>query len=299
LPADLVVMEIPGIAARELAEFNATHESLPPPVLDAAALRVDYWPMASAVPGHGLARDEVIAGIPCRVVRPDRPRAVYIHLHGGGFILGSAARQDRQHEGIARKLGAVVVSIDYRLAPEHPYPAGLDDAVAVTRSIVGDPSFDGLPLLIGGESAGANLAVGTLLRLRDAGLAVDRFVGANLVYGGYSMAPLPGRLAWGDRYLVLSGPLLGYFHDSYAAPDDDPYGSPLLADLHDLPAALFTVGTEDPLYEDSVRMADRWSESNAAELHVWPGAPHAIDAFPIAVGGMVRRRLGDWLQARL
>ncbi len=293
-------IDIPGIAARELAGFNAANSTYPPPRLDAEWLRAEYWPMDLDAPGRGLASDELIGGVPCRVVRPESPRAVYLHFHGGGFILGSAGRQDRQHEGLARKLGAVVVSVDYRLAPEHPYPAGLDDGVAVARAILDDPDLADLPLLIGGESAGANLSVGTLLRLRDSGAPLNRFVGANLVYGGYSMAPLDSRLTWGNRYLVLSAPLLEFMHDAYGADHADVYASPLLADLTGLPPALFTVGTEDPLLDDSLLLAERWAEAGIpTDLEIWPGAPHAFDAFPLAVGGMVRRRMSGWLLDRL
>ena len=293
-------VEVPGIAARELAAFNDEYSRLPHPELTPESLRNDYWPMAVDVPGRGIAKSATIGGVSCRVVRPASPRGVYLHLHGGGFMLGSAARQDRQHEGIAHKLGVAVVSVDYRLTPEHPYPAGLDDAVAVATALLHDPDFEGLPFLIGGESAGASLSVGTLLGLRDAGAPVDRFVGANLVYGCYSLSPLPSREAWGDRFLVLSRRLLQYWHEEYGADPSDPIASPLHADVSGLPPALFTVGTEDPLRDDSELMAAHWSEAgNEATLMVWEGAPHAFDAFPLAVGGIVRRRLSDWMGSRL
>lgn len=293
-------VEVPGAAARELATFNDEHSRLPHPELTPQSLRRDYWPMSLEVPSRGIAESATIGGVSCRVVRTALPRGVYLHLHGGGFMLGSAARQDRQHEGIAHKLGVTVVSVDYRLAPEHPYPAGLDDAVAVAKALIHDPEFEGLPFLIGGESAGASLSVGTLLRLRDAGEPVDRFVGANLVYGCYSLAPLPSRDEWGDQFLVLSRRLLEYWHEEYAADPSDRIASPLHADVSGLPPALFTVGTEDPLRDDSELMAIHWSEAgNEATLMVWAGAPHAFDAFPLAVGGMVRRRLSDWMGSRL
>lgn len=292
---DFEVVPVPGAARREARDFNRQWTLDDPAPLDAEALRAGYWITQVGLPGRGEAVDETLGGVTCRVVRPDRPTGVYLHLHGGGFILGDPRLQDRQLEGIARRTGLLVVSVDYRLAPEHPYPAGLDDAVAVADALLDDPDLARLPVVVGGESAGANLAVGTLLRLRDAGRH-RRIVAANLVYGGYTMGSLPSRDAWGDRYLVLSKPLIEFFHRSYAAPADDPYASPLLADTSDLPPALFTVGTEDPLLDDSLLMATRWAAAGSrARLEVWPEAAHAFDAFPIAIGGMVRRRLVDWL----
>lgn len=294
---EVTVHRVPGAAAREAAEFNERWTLPEPDEVTIESLRADWWvPTEFGVEGLGEATDELVGGVPCRVVRPEAAAAVYLHLHGGGWVMGEPRSQDRQLEGIARKCRALVVSVAYRLAPEHPFPAGLDDCVAVAKSLLADPGLAGHRFLVGGESAGANLAVGALLRLRDEGLA-GRFVAANLVYGGYSAAPLPSRLAW-DRYLVLSPRILEAFEDAYGA-GNDPLASPLEADLAGLPPALFTACGEDPLMDDSVLMAARWAlAGNEVELDLWPGAPHAVDAFPIALGGLVRRRLGAWLAAR-
>ncbi len=284
------------------AEARAHAESVTfddPGPLEAEALRASYWVTNQPVPGDGLAIDETIAGVRCRVVRPDEPRAVYLHVHGGGFVLGEPADQDRQLEGIAAKTGAAVVSVAYRLAPEHPYPAGLDDCEAVAHALLDDDGLAGLPFLIGGESAGANLAVATLLRLRDDDRH-NRFVAANLVNGVFTTGSLPSREAWGDRYTVLSLPLMSFFHEAYGGDPLDPLASPLVADLADLPPALFTVGTEDPLLDDSLLMANRWAMAGShAELEVWPDGVHAFDGLPTRLGTMVRRRLGAWLADRV
>jgi acetyl esterase/lipase len=289
-----IVHQDPDVLA-EARDVNEDWTLEEPAPLEIDRLRADYrlTNPAASPPRWEHATDEAIAGVRCRVVRPSDPTGVYLHVHGGGFCLGSAGMQDRQLAGISRATGASVVSIDYRLAPEHPYPAALDDCHAVARAVIDEGPGT---LVIGGESAGANLSVATLLRLRDDGL-VDRVAAANLLYGGYTMGPLPSRDRWGDRYLVLSKPLIEAFHAWYGGRSDDPFASPLVADLSDLPPALFTVGTEDPLLDDSLLLASKWvTAGSSAALDVWPGAAHAFDAFPTAQGRLVRRRLADWLR---
>jgi acetyl esterase len=109
--------------------------------------------------------------VPCRVFVPtDAPaRAVYVHLHGGGMVLGVPEMNDVGNAELAHRHGVVVVSVGYRTAPEHPHPAGVDDAWSVARWVLdhGGTEFGASDVLLGGESAGAYLAVMTLLRLRD------------------------------------------------------------------------------------------------------------------------------------
>ena len=142
---------------------------------------------------------------------------------------------------------------------------------------------------IGGESAGAQLSVVTLVRLRDQHGITGAFAAANLVFGAFDLAGTPSRLLWGDRQLLLTDPLLEWFVQCFAGDRDadglrDPDLSPLYADLRDLPPALFTVGTADPLLDDSLFMAARWEDAgNRADLRVYEDACHAFTAFPLAV----------------
>src|SRR5512132_3473605 len=121
-----------------------------------------------------------------RTFVPDQVDAVFLHIHGGGFVTGSPEMTDLLHEILSKELNLAFVSVDYRLAPEHPYPAGPDDCEAAALWLLehAEREFGSPRLLIGGESAGAHLAACTLLRLRDRD-AVDRFCGANLVFGIY------------------------------------------------------------------------------------------------------------------
>ena len=226
--------------------------------------------------------------IPLRVIRPKGDvRGVYLHIHGGGHVLGSEDMMDPALDALANRAGAVVVSVGYRLAPEHPYPAGPDDceAAAVWLAANARREFGSERLAIGGESAGAHLCAVTLVRLRDRHGATP-FCGANLVYGIYDLTFTPTVRNWGERILVLSTPIIEWFSNHFV-PDKAKRGapdvSPLYADLRRLPPALFTIGTLDPLLDDSLFMASRWSAAgNRAELAVYPGRRARLQPVPHA-----------------
>ncbi|MEO1001199.1 MAG: alpha/beta hydrolase fold domain-containing protein [Pseudomonadota bacterium] len=211
------------------------------------------------------------------------PRAVYLHIHGGGWALGRPSHYDRANQALAAATGVTVVSVEYRLAPEHVWPANLEDCLAAARWLLdgGLAEFGVETLFIGGESAGAHLSAAVLVAL---GEARGRFAGAVLNYGCFDAAMTPSARGWGERKLVLSTPTIAFFAetvDPAGAMRADPAGTPLKADLSGMPDALFQVGTEDPLLDDSLMMAARWAGAGAgAELAVYPGGIHAFDAFP-------------------
>ena len=226
-----------------------------------------------------------------RLFVPDKVEGVYLHIHGGGWVLGAADQQDQllQLLGVSANLAAV--SVDYRLAPEHPFPAGPDDCEAAACWLLENAKreFGCDRLLIGGESAGAHLSALTLLRLRDRHDAAKRFCGANLVFGAYDLGMTPSQRNWGERNLVLSTPIVQWFCDQFtpgwsAEQRRDPRLSPLWADLHGMPPALFTVGELDPLLDDSLFMAARWQAAgNRAELQIYPESIHGFHAFPTGI----------------
>lgn len=240
------------------------------------------------------AHDRVIPGpagaLQIRVIVPEGEiQGVYLHLHGGGWTIGAAHHSDVRNDALAREARVAVVSVNYRLAPEDPYPAGPDDceAAALWLAQHAQQEFGTTRLAIGGESAGAHLALVTLLRLRDRH-GVSPFAAANLLYGAYDLRCTPSVRRWGARNLVLSEPIIEWFLDCFV-PDRgqraNPDVSPLFADLRGLPPALMTVGTLDPLLDDSLFLWSRWiAAGNAGQLAVWPGGIHAFDAFPIALG---------------
>ena len=253
----------------------------------------------------GVDREITGPGGPLRLrtFTPDQVDAVFLHIHGGGFTAGSPELTDVLSEILSKQLNVAVVSVDYRLAPEHPYPAGPDDceAAAVWLLEHAEREFGSPRLLIGGESAGAHLAACTLLRMRDRHDAVERFLGANLVFGVFDVANTPSQRGITPLRDVLSPGQIRMFMECFTpgmTPEQrrDPDVSPLYADLHDLVPALFTVGTEDHLVDDTLFMAARWQlAGNHTELIVYPEGPHACIAMP-TIGAHFFPRLMDFIR---
>src|SRR6201996_9558348 len=239
--------------------------------------------------------------IPLRVIAPPQPRGVYLHLHGGGWVLGGADMQDPMLERIADNTGQAVVSVEYRLAPEHPYPAGPDDceqaALWVARNAKAEFGCDALT--IGGESAGGHLAAVTLLRMRDRH-GYTGFRGANLVYGAYDLSMTPSQRLFGDERLVLRTIDMVQFYNAFLpaiTERRDPDISPLYARLHGMPPALFSVGTADALLDDTLFMCSRWiAAGNAAELAIYPGGAHGFTLFPNALSEQASARMDAFLR---
>jgi acetyl esterase len=234
------------------------------------------------------AKVEAIAGrhgpVPVRIITPDAPTGVYLHIHGGGWMFNQADFYDETMEKIVAATGMATVSVDYRLAPEHPYPAGPDDCEAAALWLVaeGMKRFGADRFFIGGESGGATLAAATLLRLRDRH-GLTPFRGANLIAGCYDLGVTPSARLFGQERLVLTTRDIALFVRAYVPGDVDvrsPDVSPLYADLAGLPPALFSVGTRDALVDDTLFMATRWENAgNAAVLRIWPGGCHVFQGF--------------------
>jgi acetyl esterase len=277
-------------------------------VLGAVPMRELRHKLALATPGipSSMAVEREIPGptrpVAARVFVPESVSGVYLHLHGGGFAQGEALASDARNEATARSCGLAVVSIDYRLAPEDPYPAGPDDCEAVALWLIhhARTEFGTERLLIGGESAGASLAVTTLIRLRDHH-GFRGFSAANLVYGWYDVAGTPSVTVLGPQSPTLSPTTLAWYSHHYlsnTARWHEPDVSPLYADVTGLPPALFTVGTHDLLLDDTLFMYPRWlAAGNQAELAVFPGAPHGFFAHGSAVAKKARARTDAFLGA--
>lgn len=287
---------MPPLSAATLPMLRALLEEdggpfAPPPPVERAEDR--------AAPGpHGEAR--------VRVIRPEGrdPAGVYLDIHGGGWVAGSARLSDQANLALVEKLGVATVSVDYRLAPEHPYPAGADDCetAAVWLAENAAAEFGTERLLIGGGSAGAHLAAVTLLRLRDRH-GFTGFTGANLVYGAYdlTMTPSQRRAAGAEGGLTRAEiEAFGAMFLPAGVDAADADVSPLNADLRDMPPALFTVGTLDPLLDDSLFMHARWlAAGNESELVAYAGGPHGFDGAPIAIAREATARVHAFLGERL
>lgn len=252
------------------------------------------------VPGRG-------GDITVRVLTPPTTvKGVFVYLHGGGLVLGSARNQDLRLWDLARGASVATVAVEYRLAPEHPHPAALDDCTDVARWLADHAAdeFGSDKLVVGGESAGATLAVLILLRLRDEA-AQRRFRAVYLAYGAYDMSLTPSARAYGERNLVTSTEAERWYH-AQAFPGrsleelQDPAVSPLYADLQDLPRARFVVGSEDPLLDDTLFMAQRWrAAGNDATLDVVAEAAHGFTAFPLKVAAREQFRLHEFVARAL
>jgi acetyl esterase/lipase len=217
------------------------------------------------------------------VAPPGPPQAIYLHCHGGGWTIGGAAMNDAALERIADGADVTVVSIDYRLAPEFPYPAGLDDCEAAAEWVLdhGAEQLGSGRVIIGGESAGANLALCTLLRVNAR--RPGAIVASNLLYGNYDLTMTPSQRMAPDRMITTDS--LAWFYDQYV-PDTELRGhpdvSPLYADLSGLPPTLVSVGNEDSLVDDSMFLASRMLLAGVeCELYVVPGGEHAFDNAPV------------------
>jgi len=217
-----------------------------------------------------------------RVLVPEQVRGVYLHFHGGGWTAGSNDTWDAQLEFFGRQAGMASVSIDYRLAPEHPAPAAIDDCVAAASWLIehAQAEFGTTWLSIGGESAGSNLAALTLIRLRELGHA-GAFRAASLLFGCFDLSLTPSvRMAKTAAFVNYEN--MQHFSAGFVGNYDrrDPTISPLYADLTSLPPALFSVGSIDPLLDDTLFMYMRWqAAANTAYLAVYPGGTHGFNSF--------------------
>jgi len=233
-----------------------------------------------------------------RVISPPGDvRAVMLHIHGGGFAFGTPAMADRDNSALARSAGIATVSVQYRLAPQNPHPAALDDCEAALLWLLGaaQERFGTQRILIGGESVGATLAVLALLRLRDRHQSEKLICGANLVVGCYDFSMTPSQRQSASTLFLsperLRATVAAAFPGREPEALRDPQLSPLYADLRGLPPALFSIGTEDAVLDDSLFMAMRWrAAGNLAELAVYPEGPHLFLQLPtqMAVEGQGR-----------
>lgn len=247
----------------------------------------------------GRVRQEPVraGGVPATWFIPPEPTgAVVLYLHGGGYVFGSLRTHGDFMARLALASGARVLGLDYRLAPEHPFPAALEDAVAAWRWLMSTGVAPERAVLAG-DSAGGGLAVATMLALRGRG--------ERLPAGGLLMAPwvdLSGSVAvpashvatdWIDR---RTGALWASWFLGGADPRD-PLASPLHADLRGLPPLYVQLGGEEVLSSEGIRFAERAREAGVrVELDVWPDMVHVFPTFgprfPQSVGAT--ERMAQW-----
>ena len=231
--------------------------------------------------------------IELRVIDPPTgpSKGVWLHFHAGGFVIGSNRSYDTYLTRLSNELGLTVASVEYRLAPENPHPAGYNDAIDAALFTLSDDGVSQLkaPLrVLGGESAGGWFAVAVALALRDKhSVDVKSQLSAICAgYGIFDMTYTPSCLNH-RRNVVLSSDLMQRFVEAGFGhvPMKDrktPEISPLYADLENMPPAQFLVGDIEPLIDDSIFMAAKWANAgNEADLHIVSGACHAFTLIPM------------------
>jgi acetyl esterase len=222
--------------------------------------------------------------IPVRILYPEtgRPLPVIVYYHGGGWVVGSLDTHHRAMRFLALKSGCAVVAVDYRLAPEHPYPAPLDDCVAAVRHIRENGAALGLDvgaIAVGGDSAGANLAMATALRMRDEGNSPIKAVLS--FYGAFEAASETASFAeFGDGTFGLSLDGMRWHWRAYAGPSGD-LTDPLLscarADLAGLPPTHLFAAELDVLRDDTVEMSRLLRAAGVpGKCEIYAGVVHAF-----------------------
>ncbi len=239
------------------------------------------------LPDMAEARDFTIEGplgaILLRLLRPPETgsNGVILYLHGGGWVLGSLESHHRMMRLLAIESGAAVIGVDYRLAPEHPFPAPLNDCLAAVRWLQAEAGLlklDPERIVLGGDSAGANLALACLLAMRDRGEALP--AGAALFYGCYwARLGTGSHEKFGCGGYRLSTKEMGWFWDQYlgAHGKSNPLAEPMDADLAGLPPLFLNYGTVDPLADDTKEMARRLDQAGVVhECAACPGLVHGF-----------------------
>jgi acetyl esterase len=235
-----------------------------------------------------------------RLYRPRRdPRLpVVLYVHGGGWTFGSVDSHDRCMRLLAERSGAAVLGIDYRLAPEHPFPAGLEDVLDALDWLTRDGAHQGLEptrIALAGDSAGANIALAALLDRRDRHGGMP--AGAALFYGCY--APIfdtGSHRRFGNGDYVLSTARMRWYWGNYLGTlpmDTTGLAAPLRADLRGLPRLYLNAAGLDPLLDDTLLMSQRLAHAGTAcELDLMPGVLHGCmqqtREEPVAAAGLVR-----------
>lgn len=258
------------------------------------------------VPGPPAGtRTEVIDADGVNAVRTTVPQArdevCILHFHGGGYVVGSAPLYRDFTWRIGTAARASVLWFDYRLAPEHPFPAGLDDAVTVYRWLVA--RVDPRQIAVIGDSSGGGLVLGTLYRLRDESIPLPA---AAVAMSPWTDLALTGRSLLSNAAAdpMMDVTTLPALVDCYlgGADPQNPYASPLYGNATGLPPILIQVGSDEILRDDAIRMADRLKEAGCqVELQVWSRFPHVghLYARILPEGREAIARAGRFVQAML
>jgi epsilon-lactone hydrolase len=259
---------------------------------------------AQPLPADVTVTAAALGGIPTAEITVDRiePRHVVLYFHGGVYVIGDAFLAADLASQVGRRTGAKIISVDYRLAPEHPYPAAVDDALAAYEALLNNGTAPS-DIVFAGESAGGGLAVVTLVNARDHGLPLPA--------GAYVMSPyadltLAGTTMETKREVdpLFTRELLQARVADYTAGQDASLGliSPIFADLSGLPPLIIQAGSHELLLDDAVRLAGQAAAADVeVTLEITPGVPHVFQAYSAILdeGAAALDRAGQFLSAHL
>jgi len=235
------------------------------------------------VPDDVRVAERTLGGRPALALDPAYGATIdnaLLYLHGGGYVVGAPSTHAALAAGLARRAGVRAVLPDYRLAPEHPFPAAVEDALAAYREVVAEVGGADR-VVLAGDSAGGGLAIATVLAARDAGLPAPAAIAVlspwvDLTGSGESM-----RTRRGIDPIFQPSDIEGYAVQYLGDGDRRaPLASPLFADMHGLPPLLVQVGGNELLLDDAVRLASRAAAGDVdVTLRVRAGVPHVFQHF--------------------
>jgi epsilon-lactone hydrolase len=269
----------PGVAAmREMFAAIQPQPGAPPPTWPERRVQIDAMGAAAPLPEGVKVEPLKLGGVAAEKITPqnaDAGRAIF-WLHGGGYCIGGCASHRAWAATMAEAAGATAYTIDYRLAPEHRFPAAVDDAVAAWRAFLAE-GHDPKRTVIGGDSAGGGLSVATAVAARDAGLALP--AGLHLVSPWANLTnQSPAYQAKLETDFIITQAGIDDFKVNYLAPGQDPkapLASPVFADLAGLPPMLIQVGSEEVLMSDAVLLAEVAGLARVdVTLRIWPDMVH-------------------------
>jgi acetyl esterase/lipase len=237
---------------------------------------------AQPLPADVTVTAAALGGVPAAEITIDgiEPRHVVLYFHGGVYVLGDAFQAADLASQVGRRARAKVISVDYRLAPEHPYPAAVNDALAAYQALLHNGTAPS-DIAFAGESAGGGLAVATLVNARDHGLPLPA---AAFVMSPYADLTLAGTTMETKREVdvLMSREALQSRVTDYTAGQDAALGliSPVFADLSGLPPLIIQAGTHEVLLDDAVRLARQAATADVeVTLDITPRVPHVFQTF--------------------
>jgi epsilon-lactone hydrolase len=259
---------------------------------------------AQPLPADVTVTAAALGGVPTAEITVDgiEPRHVVLYFHGGVYVMGDAALAADLASQVGRRTDAKVISVDYRLAPEHPYPGAVDDAFAAYEALLQD-GIAASDIVFAGESAGGGLAIATLVNARDRGRPLPA---AAFAMSPYADLTLAGATIDSKREVdpLLSREALQARVPDYTAGQDAALGliSPIFADLSGLPPLIIQAGTHEVLLDDAVRLARQAATADVeVTLDITPRVPHVFQAYHAILdeGGAALDRAGQLLSAQL